>query len=286
MTRLTRKEFLKLSSVGSIGILLPRKLSQIQTNINGQSIQFHGPNLVGWEMHKGNGGIGEYTIADIATTHDPSYSVVSANINFRKDISAHNDTYYKMSVNSIFDYVFTYEYKFYLPYQPVVGNLYMNGQTVEGMISLWDGLNTHLSYSVGYQWGINPTWEYGYLRCWSPLMDNPHDGRWQTVDSIPTMTVSKNEIHTVRMIIDANHETTCLQIDGHYFSSCFVIIQEPTTFGNDVTVTIKAEAISIDPGNDPYLGPQGRRHDVCVFDWSCTWDPISTARVFIPYVKK
>jgi hypothetical protein len=128
---------------------------------------------------------------------------------------------------------------------------------------------------------VNPWWNYDNLRCWTPRsIGNPTLDPWQIVNDIASIDVDMTE-HTVRMIIDCRNETTCLQIDGDYYASCFVKRTEPG-YGTDVSGIIKAEVISIDHGNQE----AGKRHNVHFRDWTWIWDPATTSRISLPIISK
>lgn len=275
MSGMSRRRFLGVSAwaVGGAVPLLRRGRAPDSPATH----EFGGANLAGWTTAVGDAmrpGMGQVTDADIETVHFPAYSELRANVTGRADIMAHNMTYRKEFDPACLEMMHVCEYQFRLPYLPATTNTDLNGQTVEGAISLWDGQGTRQIVVVGWQWIVNPFWESGTLNCWTP-------GKvWQKVGSRP---VDDTEWHTIRLVLDAVRGTAAMQFDGATFPSCAAPHDGPPNFGSDVSATLATEAISIDPG-DSLLG--GKRHEVQFRNWSWVWEPTTRCTTFLPLVRK
>lgn len=273
MSAMSRRGFLG-GSAWAVGWAIPL-LRNGRTSASPTAREFGGANLAGWTTAVGDAtrpGMGQVTEADIATVHFPDYSELRANVASRADIMAHNMTYRKELDAACLEMVHVCEYQFQLPYLPATGNTDRNGQTIEGAISLWDGQDTRRLTVVGWQWIVNPFWESGTLNCWTP------GKAWQKVGSLP---VDDTDWHTIRLVLDPVRRTAAMQFDGVTFPTCAAGHDGPPDFGSDVSATLAAEAISIDPG-DSLLG--GKLHEVRFRNWSWVWEPASACSTFLPLV--
>ena len=267
---MNRRRFLSLVGVGLASNFFGQSQTPTQTSHTLETIVYQGANLAGWTVIVGDGIRGTVTLDDIETAHFSQYSEVRANIQSRPDIMAHNLTFNKISDDTAFNYVHICEYQFRLPYLPSTNNPDFNGQTVEGGISLWNGI-TRLNYSVGFQWIVNPYWMTGVVQCWTPRL-------WQPIGMIPLDT----EWHSIKMIIDYQRETTSIQIDGEHYPSCFTKQVGPSDWGTEIASWIASEAISIDPGNN-FTG--GQTHKAQFKNWIWAWEPANVSQVFLPLIQ-
>jgi hypothetical protein len=235
--------------------------------------EYCGNNLSGWEVVLGDAvyaAPGEQAVssADIETVHFTDYSELRANILIRR-IMAHNITFKRIIDNDAFKYIHTARYKFQLPYQPSTSNANMNGETVEGHLSIWDGTFTDLEYLVAFQWVINP-WSsnYGAIQAWN----NP--GVWTPVGQITPDTAW----HEVEMVLDTAKESTSLKIDGVQYPSYFVTLSHPD-WGDEIAARFAAEIVSLYPGE----AGDGALHETYFKDWCWIWEP---RNVYLPIILK
>jgi hypothetical protein len=232
--------------------------------------EYSGSTLSGWEVVLGDGiyaapGEPPVTLSDIETIHYADYSELRANIQKRR-IMAHNITFKRIYDNEALKYLHTAKYKFQLSYQPSTSNPDLNGETVEGHLSVWDGSQTNLEYPVAFQWVINP-WasNYGAIQVW----DNP--GVWKTVGQLTPDT----SWHEVRMVLDPGSPSTNLMIDGIQYPSYFVTMTHPD-WGDEIAARFAAEIVSLYPGDG-----NGALHKTYFKDWSWIWE---SHNVYLPLV--
>lgn len=235
--------------------------------------EYCGNNLSGWEFVLGDGvyaAPGEQRVnsVDIETVHYTGYSELRANILIRR-VMAHNITFKRIIDNDAFKYVHTARYKFQLPYLPSTSNTNMNGETVEGHLSIWDGTNTDLEYLVAFQWVINP-WSsnYGAIQAWN----NP--GVWTSVGQLTPDTLW----HEVEMVLDTAKLSTSLIIDGVQYPSYFVTLSHPD-WGDEIAARFAAEIVSLYPGE----AGDGALHETYFKDWCWIWEP---RNVYLPIILK
>lgn len=256
---------------------LPRQ-PRDQSNIQARSVaafptrkEYGGGNLSGWEVVLGDGvytapGVPAVNSGDIETVHFTGYSELRANIHVRR-IMAHNITFKRIYDDAALNYSHTAKYKFQIPYQPSTKNSDLNGETVEGHLSIWDGITAKLEYLVAFQWIVNP-WatNYGAIQAWH----NP--GVWKTVGQLAPDTAW----HEVQMTLDTGKASTSLIIDGLQYPSFFSTLTHPD-WGEEVAARLAAEIISLYPGE---LG-NGALHKTDFKEWSWIWEP---RNVHIPLV--
>lgn len=241
--------------------------------------QYSGRNLSGWSITLGDGiytapGTDPVNPDDIETVHYTDHSELRANI-YKRRVMAHNITFKKFTVDSVFDFVHTFGYEFRLPYMPSIDNTDLNPQTIEGGIGLWDGSNTRLDYGTGFQWHINP-WgpDTGALQTWTDI----GGGSWATVGNITLDTAW----HSVRITLDPRRGATALVIDDTHYLCRFNGTPKPPTWGTEQSATIAAEIISLYPGE---TNP-GALHKAEFRDWYWIWEPYNTYSVFLPTVSR
>jgi hypothetical protein len=277
-----RRGFLKLSTATLAGAVLDRHSQKGQASpstISPLGAQYSGPSLSGWSIALGDGlyaapGEDPVTIDDIETIDYPTYSELRANINVRR-IMAHNITFKQFVANNVFDFVHTFGYKFRLPYMPSTDNPVLNPQTIEGAVSLWDGSDTQLAYSTGYQWYINP-WvpDVGAIHTWTDI----DDGKWVPVGNLAPDT----EWHEIRMTLDYRRESTAFVIDDTHYLCRFSGVTRPSDWGTERAATIAAEIINLDPGETH----PGALHKAEFKDWYWIWEPYNSCTVFLPMITK
>lgn len=276
MIVINRRRLVSGAGIGLIsGMFASRRMVAQSTQETSPGTRaYKGPNLSNWITEVGDAKSNcqpNVTLADIGTQHFETHSELGANILSKPDMMAHNNSYMKFTDDSALRHVHVCEYKFRLPFLPSVGNTDFNGQTVEGLLAVWDGKATKLRCSVAFQWIVNPDPNLKeILQCWTP-------SGWQAIGKIAFDT----QEHTVRMVLDVQRGTTSLQIDNIYFPSCFV--KQSVLIGEDISATLSAEAISKDPGEQCN---GGMHHRVEIKDWSWLWEPVKTCTVFLPLIAK
>jgi hypothetical protein len=272
MSPISRRAFLELMGAVVISSIIGDKPTAQQIDSMAVSLsrrEYGGTDFTGWEVVGGDGvyaAPGEPLVnsGDIETVHYGSYSELRANILIRK-IMAHNITFKRIYDNDAFKFVHTGKYKFQLPYQPSTGNPDLNGETLEGHLAIWDGINTKLDYIVALQWILNP-WatNFGAIQAWN----NP--GVWQTVGQLTPDT----SWHEVQMILDTGKARTELVIDGTPYQSYFTAIPRPG-WGEEIAARLAGEIISLFPGTN------GALHRAYFKDWSWIWEP---RNIYLPIV--
>ncbi len=238
--------------------------------------EYSGANLSGWETVLGDAvyaapGEPPVSLGDIETIHYSDYSELRANILARR-IMAHNITFKRIIDADALEYVHTSTYRFLLPYRPSTSNLDLNGETIEGHLSVWDGATARLEYLVAFQWVINP-WNpptYGDINAW----DNP--GVWKKVGSLSPET-AWNTWHTVQMTVDVGRASANLSIDDVQYPCQLVTMSHPD-WGNEVAARLAAEIVSIYPG-----GGNGALHKAHFKDWLWRWE---TRTAYLPFVMR
>ena len=182
---------------------------------------------------------------------------------------AHNITFKRLYDNDALKYVHAAKYRFQLPYQPSTSNPNLNGETIEGHLSIWDGLNANLEYIVAFQWLINP-WatNFGTIQAW----DNP--GVWRAVGQLTPDTAW----HEVQMILDTGKAGTGLIIDGVQYPSYFTTLTHPD-WGDEIAARFAAEIISLYPGEQG----NGALHKAYFKEWSWVWEP---RNVYLPLIMR
>jgi hypothetical protein len=275
MARLTRRGAIQALGITITDAALPRSRADAQATRSTLpwARQYAGADLAGWEVLLGDAShIGQppTELADIVTLHLGDQSEVRANVRARPQIMAHNITFHKYIDERAFDFVHRCSYEFRLPYLPSTSNTTQNGQTVEGSLQLWDGIVRQRLHSVAFQWVINPfATNVEAVQCWTSR-------GWQPVWSLPLDT----EWHTIRMVLDARHETSGMQLDGINIPSCYTI-ESKSGFGTDISAALAAEAISIDPG---VLFTGGKPHTVQFRNWLWDWEPAAIYQAGLPLV--
>jgi len=258
MSPLTRRNFLKL-----LMAITGSSLSYPLLQSSGDQ-QYSGFNLSEWEVALGNGsyvapGEPPISLEDIDLIHYPDHSELIANKSARNTM-VNAIAFKRILTNSIVRYIYTGEYKFMLPYKPSTSEASPNGETIEGHLSLWDGVNTKLEYLVAFQWVVTP-WKSacGDINVWN----NP--GVWQKVGYMDPFT-NCNLWHTVQMKLDIRHATTSLVIDEVEYPS-FLVSMSHADWDNKIAARLAAEVISL----YPHQGI-GALHKAYFKDWLWIWD--------------
>lgn len=225
-----------------------------------------GANLSNWITVVGDGnynppGVAPVNALDISCDNTPDSSFVKSNI-LKRQIMAHNITYYKDVDVAALTCVHHAKYTFQLPYVVSTGNTDYNGQTVEGGLFVWDGPDTQLDYGLAFQWVINP-WDPNFksLRFWNGTS-------WDYLDVLEPDT----NTHVVEFVLDIINQTATLSIDGTTYTQNVFSSTTKVGWGSSVDARLQAEVISIFPGpSGPYL-----EQKVLFKDWEWEWiSPIS-----------
>lgn len=211
------------------------------------------------------------TIADIATTHYGIHSELRANL-ARRSIMVHNLMYKKIIEPSAIDYLHFCSYEFRLPFVPAKGNTDLNAQTLEGGLSLWEGVTARQNYNVAFQWILNPYSDFGAIRVWTGLDEAP----WRAAGNLPVDTAW----HRADFMLDYQGQTASLAIDGQSYSDVFAIHSGLETWGSDISATVGAEIISIFPGT----AIPGALHIAEFRNWRWEWALRVNARLYLPLI--
>jgi hypothetical protein len=274
MDTLNRRSFFKLMALttSTLGVLALKKMVSKVSLANAarpfepirMRREYSGSNLAGWEIVVGDSvyaapGEPPVSLSDIETLDYSGYSELRANILVRK-IMAHNITFKRIIANDAMKFVHTGAYQFLLPYQPSIDNPNLNGETIEGHLSVWDGANTRLESLVGFQWIINP-WSanYGDINTWH----NP--GVWEKVGSMDPDT-AWNVWHSVQLKLDIGKASTNLVVDGVQYPTSLSTLSHPD-WGNEIAAMYATEIISLYPGDG-----NGAFHKAYFKDWSWIWE--------------
>lgn len=242
---------------------------------SGARREYAGTNLSGWEVVLGDGvyaapGEPPVNSGDIETVHYADCSKLRANILVRK-IMAHNITFKRIIDDGALDYVHLSRYQFKLPYQPSRSNPGLNGETIEGHLSIWDGAQTRLEYLVAFQWIVNPWAEnYGDIRVWDP------PGVWTRVGTMDPDT-QWDVWHAVEMELDVRGGRSRLAINGVPYPSSLVSLSHPD-WGDEIAARLAAEIISLYPGEG-----NGALHEACFGNWTWSW---TSRKVYLPAVMR
>lgn len=225
-----------------------------------------GSNLSNWITTVGDGnynpsGIEPVNESDISCDNETDFTILNANI-LKRQIMAHNITYYKDLDLAALTCIHKAKYLFQLPYVISTGNTDFNGQTVEGGLFVWDGQGLQLDHGLAFQWVINP-WDPDFksLRYWNGTS-------WEYLDTLEPDT----SIHTVEFILDMANHTATLIIDGTTYSQNVFSSTVKIGWSSSVESRFQAETISIYPGP---IGPYVEQR-VVFKDWEWEWiSPIS-----------
>ena len=271
-----RRSFLQASGVALLWAVLPESVDA-QANLSspgsGRNDGLGAADLRDWITVVGDAyrpGMGEVVPGDVTTVHMAGgLSEIQANVQNRRDVMAHNITYFRRSDAALLTRLHTFACEFRLPVMPDRENTDYNGQTFEGSITLWDGLESRLRTTVGFQWVVNPWSDAGVVNGWEPdpvPIDIDSGGHWVAQGHLSLDT----EWHQLLMMLDPVNHIYMLQIDGLAFPATAVEEPGPASWGIDQSGVISVEAISIDPGAR-LTG--GRMHRVQLRNWRWQWAP-------------
>jgi hypothetical protein len=248
--------------------------TQVNTPSSSTRQKFSGSSLSGWETVLGDAiyaapGEPAVNINDIEAVHFADHSELRANILVRK-VMAHNITFIRITDDKALTYVIIGKYKFRLLFLPSTSNVGLNGETLEGHLSVWDGSQTKKEYLVAFQWVLNP-WsdKFKSIQTW----DNP--GVWKPTGKTILPDLSW---HEVQMILDPGSKYTQVMIDGIVYPSQFVTMSHPD-WGSDVSIRLAAEIVSLFPGDQG----DGALHKAEFKDWSLVLD---THNAYLPVIGK
>ncbi|MGB3463771.1 MAG: hypothetical protein WBA74_00800 [Cyclobacteriaceae bacterium] len=220
-----------------------------------------GTDLTGWEVVVGDGlyhAPGEQPVneTDLSTNNLGADSLLVANVSGRR-IMAHNITFKRYIDTAAMNSYQEASYKFQLPYAISTANTNFNGQTVEGGLFIWDGLNTQLDYGLAFQWVINP-WDPNYkaINIWIGT-------GWQYLTDLEPDV----NFHSIGYKLDMNNQTAFLSIDGNEFSQNVFSSTPKTGWGSEVASRFQAETISIFPASSGSVP----RQEVKFKDWKWEW---------------
>ncbi len=220
-----------------------------------------GVNLSNWTTVVGDGnynppGVPPVNASDINCENETAFSLLTANV-LKRQIMAHNITYYKDVDPLALTCIHEAQYTFQLPYVVSTGNTDFNGQTVEGGLFVWDGPDTQLDYGLAFQWVINP-WDPNYksLRYWNGTS-------WDYLGVLEPDT----SMHVVEFKLDIVNQTAALIIDGIAYNQNVFSSTTKIGWGTTVDARFQAETISIYPNSSgPFL-----EQCVLVKDWAWEW---------------
>lgn len=240
------------------------------------NIVYAGSNLSDWTLTVGDGvyvapGEAPVTQADIETSHYETHSELRANL-YRRSIMVHNLMYKKFIDPRAIDYLHFCSYEFRLPFIPAKGNRDLNAQTLEGGLSLWEGVTARLNYNVAFQWILNPYGDFGAIRVWTGTDGAP----WRAAGNLPVDTAW----HRVQFMLDYSGQTASLAIDDQSYPDVFVVHTGLATWGSDISATVGAEIISIFPGS----AVPGALHIAEFRNWRWEWTPSVKAHTFLPFI--
>ncbi|BFU45883.1 beta strand repeat-containing protein [Krasilnikovia sp. MM14-A1004] len=221
-----------------------------------------GTDLTGWTTLVGDGvyaaaGQAPVTDADIAAEHRGTDTRLRANIQNR-GIMAHVLSYKRVTDVTLMSTVQRGGYSFQLPYMPTTAGGPRNGQTVEGGLFVWDGMNTRVDHGTAFQWIVNP-WDanFGQIKVWT----SANGGSWAAAGYLKPDTAW----HRVNFLVDPAGQRVELTIDGVSIPAPYSRTPK-SGWGTDVSARLQAEAISLWPGANATWAPQ---HEVLIKDW--TW---------------
>jgi hypothetical protein len=269
-----RRSFLQASGAALLWAALPESVGaqgHLSSPGSGRDDGLAAADLRNWITVVGDAyrpGMGEVVPGDVTTVHMAGgLSEIQANVQNRRDVMAHNITYLRRSDAALLTRLHTFTCEFRLPVMPDRENTDYNGQTFEGGITLWDGLESRLRTTVGFQWIVNPWSNAGVVNGWeadpAPI-DSDSSGHWVARGHLPLDTAW----HQLMMWLDPVNYFYALQIDGVAFPATAVVEPGPASWGSDQSGVIAVEAISIDPG--AHL-TGGRMHRVQVRNWRWQW---------------
>ena len=272
--RLSRRQLL-LRTVGvAVGIRVLGQAKKVRAQAPG--IVYTGNNLRDWTLTVGDGvyaapGEAPITLADIETLHYKAHSELRANL-ARRSIMVHNLMYKKIIDPSALDYLHVASYEFRLPFIPTKGNHDLNAQTLEGGLSLWEGVTARLNYNVAFQWILNPYGDFGAIRVWTGTDGAP----WHAAGSLPVDTAW----HRVQFMLDYQRQSASLAIDDQAYAAVFAVHTGTAAWGHDISATTGAEIISIFPGS----AVPGALHIAEFRDWRWEWTPSAHSHTFLPFI--
>ncbi len=249
---INRRTFLRLSTFASLGLVLPPKPT---------GMLLGGLNLNGWQTMLGDGVWCEADdraagLSDIETVHKPAYSELWANVH-RRNVMAHNITVKKIARQDIFNYSHSARVRFRLPYLPARSNHDLNGQTIEGGLFLWDGIQRR-ALGVGFQWLVNPWLEQaGDVRIW--LGD-----RWSKIGSMPLNT----QWHTVSLAVDVQAGMGELALGDKLRVNVLSSSEKPKSWTSQNVAMLQCEIVSLFPGSASISA----RHSTQFADWHWSWN--------------
>jgi hypothetical protein len=153
------------------------------------------------------------------------------------------------------------------------------GETVEGALWVWDGANTRKDYGVAWQWLQNPySGKTGQLRVWK-------DGVWTATGLVVAPDTAD---HTVAMVVNPTTQVATITFDGVNLPTALQTVKHNVArsaadlteskgyedFGNDTTVRLQAEVVSMWTGNegDAQGGHDDGRNDRPAYsEWRASW---------------
>ncbi len=271
---LSRRQLL-LRTIGvAVGTLMLGQAKKLPAQA--PEIIYMGTDLSDWTITVGDGvyvapGEEPITLADIETIHYTTHSELRANLD-RRPIMVHNLMYKKIIDPRVLNHQLVCSYEFRLPFIPTKGNLDLNAQTLEGGLSLWEGVTARLNYNVAFQWILNPYGDFGAIRVWTGTDGAP----WRAAGSLPVDTAW----HSMQFMLDYQGQIASLAIDGQAYPDVFAVHAGLAVWGSDISATVGAEIISIFPDS----AVPGALHIAEFRDWHWEWTPSVQTRTFLPFV--
>lgn len=228
--------------------------------------------MSGWQVGLGDAilampGASPVTVNDIATTNEPGYSQVEANIHHRQ-IMAHNITFYWVNKTDALTYAYRFTTEFRLVYPPSTTDTQHNVNTLEANVGVYDG-STHIANSCGIQWALDPWYSLaGIINEWTT--NNTSPALWEPMTSL----IPDANWHTLDVTFDPPHNTCSYTIDGVTFTALSGHDQKPSTWSSENAANVQVEVVSINPA-DPANTIGGEEGLAQFKDWTWTMTPPS-----------